>query len=113
MEEMHDKAMKNIIAKVKVEDNLVKGECYCIEQPWNIKDVKLIFKFSINGKEFTIEREISRFDIGWDEQRNLAELTTRLESHAKAVILWYTLKMFTATVYEQLTGTKAPELLVR
>ena len=109
MEEMHDKALKNIIAKVKVEDNLVNGEVFCCEQPWNANDLKLIYKFKINGKEFTLEQEISTRDIGWDEQRKIADLSLRMENKLKAVMLWYTLKYFTAIAYEKIMGEKPPE----
>jgi len=113
MEDAHDKAIKNIIAKVKVEDNLVNGECFCVEQPWNVHDIKLYFKFKINGKEFTLEKELSRHEIGWDEQREISRVAINLESHAKSVMLWYALKMFTAFAYEQIAGQKFPEQLLR
>ena len=112
MEDAHDKAIKNIIAKVKVEDNLVNGECFCVEQPWNIYGVKLYFKFKINGKEFTIERELPRSEMGLGEEKEINELTIKLSNHAKAIMLWYALKMFTTSVYEQITETKFPEHLL-
>jgi hypothetical protein len=113
MEEMHDKAIKNIIAKVKVEDNLVNGECFLIEQPWNMNDVKLIFKFKINGQEFTIEKELARFEMGGDEQKKISDLSIKLESHAKAVMLWYALRMFTGVAYEKITNQEFPKELLR
>jgi len=113
MEDAHDKAIKNIIAKVKVENNLVNGECFLVEQPCNINDIKLYFKFKINGKEFTLERELSRREIGLDEQKEINMVSLKLENHAKAIMLWYALKMFSSVMYEQIVGEKFPEQLLK
>ena len=113
MEDAHDKAIKNIIAKVKVENNLVNGECFLVEQPCNINDIKLYFKFKINGKEFTLERELSRREIGLDEQKEINMVSIKLENHAKAIMLWYALKMFSSVMYEQIVGEKFPEQLLK
>jgi hypothetical protein len=113
MEEMHDKALKNIIAKVKVEDNVVNGECWYIEQPWNMNDIKLIFKFKINGQEFTVEKELSRGEIGWDNCNSIENISLQLGNYAKAVMLWYALKMFTGVAYEKITNTPFPKELLR
>ncbi len=112
MEEAHDKAIKNIIAKVKVEDNLVNGECFWINQPWNIHEFKICYKFKINGKEFFVERGISRSEIGLGEQQEINLLTTKLMDSAKSIMLWYTLKMFAVVTYEQITGSPYPEKLL-
>ncbi len=39
-------------------------------------------------------------------------LKYHLRNHAKAIMLWYALKMFTTSVYEQITETKFPEHLL-
>jgi hypothetical protein len=113
MEDMHDKAIKNIIAKIKVEDNLVNGECFLVDQPWNIKDVKLIFKFKINGKEFTLEREIARYELSLNDNIDIQAVTFRLTDYSKAIMLWYALKMFVAETYEKITNEKFPEQLLK
>lgn len=109
MEEVHDKAIKNIIAKVKVEDNLINGECFFIDQPWNMHNVRVIFKFKINGNEFTVEKEVSRMKLGFDDEKEINIQTGILGSYAKAVMVWYALKYFTTVAYEQITGNKFPE----
>lgn len=114
LEEMHDKAMDNIISKVKVDDNLVKGEVFLIEQPWNIKDMKIIIKFSINNQAFTIEKEISRYDWWHDnELKDTLRCMEKLESEAKRVMLWYCLKKFVGIAYEQITQTKLPDNFIK
>lgn len=112
MEEMHDKALKNIIAKVKVDDNLVKGECFLLNQPWNDNELKMIFKFKINGTEFNIEREFSRRDLDLNDRRVVDNLFEELQDNGKALMVWYTLKMFAASAYEQMTGREFPKELI-
>lgn len=113
MEEAHDKAIQNIIAKVKVENNLVNGECFCFEQPWNIHDVKLVFKFEINGKKFVVEKELSRRDLSWDGQNEVGVIQQTLKEYAKSLMLWYALRMFSSVAYEQITGKKVPEKFLK
>lgn len=113
MQEVHDNAVQNIIAKVKVEDNLVNGECFCIEQPWNLYDVKMVFKFKINGKEFVIEKEISRRDIGLEDNYIIERVNQNLQQHAASVMLWYAIKVFTAVAYEQIAGHKYPDFFLK
>lgn len=113
MEEMHNKAMSNIIAKVKVDgDNIVSGMAYLIEQPWMMDSMKIICKFKINGQEFTIEKPINREElITQTGAPYIAHATQVLHSHAKAVMVWWVLKKLQAILFEQITGTKPPEEL--
>ena len=113
MEEAHDKAIKNIIAKVKVENNLVNGECFAMDQPYNLHDIKLFFKFKINDREFNVDREVSRYDIGWEDSKDICKLSGQLESFAKAFMLWYALKMFATVAFEQITGQRPPDILFK
>ena len=110
MEEMHDKALKNIIVKVKVEDNLVNGECWVIDQPWNINDIKLVFKFQINGHEFNLEKEVDRNEFMGSE-RDIARMSSKAGNFAKSLMLWYALKMFTTVMYEKITKEPFPKEL--
>jgi hypothetical protein len=113
MEEMHDKAIKNIISKVRIEDNIVNGQCWLIEQPWSLDELKVCFKFKINGHEFNVEKFVQR-DSFYDRETNryISDMTDRLDSYAKSIMLWYTLKMFTVVAYEQITQSKFPSELL-
>lgn len=111
MEEMHDKALKNIIAKVKVEDNLVSGYVFLISQPTNMFEYKLVFKFKINGQEFTVEKEVDRREFAMDEEFRYIE--SQLQDKAKALLLWYSLKKFTQVAYEDITKSKLPDYLIK
>jgi hypothetical protein len=118
MEEMHDKAMKNLIAKVKVDNNLVKGECFCFAMPYSFQgDVKLVFKFNINGKDFLIEKFVDRMSFGWEEDQEIKEFTNfsvgKLNKYAEGVMLWYVLKVFTGMMFQQITGGRFPEELLK
>lgn len=112
MEEMHDKAMNNLIAKVKVDTNLVKGECFCFEMPYSFAgSFKLVFKFNINGRDFLIEKFVDRMLLGWEENREID--TFKMNKYAEGVMLWYVLKVFTGMAFEQITGGKFPEELLK
>lgn len=112
MEEMHDKAMKNIIAKVKVDDNLISGHCFACEQPWNIKSLRLIFKFKINGQEFTIEKELDRCDL-LDDHKDISNFQAKLKDYTNSVMLWYALRKFSQIAYEQITKEKLPDHFIK
>jgi len=111
MEQMHDKAIKNIIAKVKVDDNLVNGEFFMIEQPWNMNEVKLWFKFKINGHEFNIEREVSRSEFELDEDSY--QIRRKLYEIGKSYMVWYLLKKMMIEFYEKVVNEKIPEYLIK
>jgi len=112
MEEMHDKALKNIIASVKVENNIVNGRCWVIEQPWCLDDIKLVFKFKINDHEFTVEKQVNRFQF-YEHERDMMKLTNKTKSAAETFMLWYALKFLQVVAYEQITGEKFPEYLLK
>jgi len=105
MEDAHNKAMENIIAKVKVEDNIINGEVFLINQPWNINDLKVICKFKINGKDYVAEKEIDRsLWMYGNEYRNISLLQEKLKDGGKAIMLWYLLKQFSADQYKAIIG---------
>ncbi len=109
MEEMHHKAIKNIIAHVKIEDNIVNGQCWAVRRMTHIQDVLFIFKFKINGKEFTVEKEYSTWDLAnFEDRQDIERLTRHLQDEGKGLLLWYALKMFQMVAYEQITGQKPP-----
>jgi hypothetical protein len=112
MEEMHEKALQNIVAKVSVNDNLVSGECFAIEQPWAMDDIRFVFKFKINGQDFVVDKQMNKMQVGWDQQRNVAALSEELKSAGLAVMLWYALKVFTAVAYEQIMKKPFPKELL-
>lgn len=113
MEEMHEKSIKNIISKVRVSDNLVNGVAYCVLNPIYIEDVELIFKFTINGQEFNINKRISRSDLDMQESYEVHKVSARLCNYAKAIMLWYSLKKLTSVFYEQITNEKFPQELLK
>lgn len=112
MEEMHEKAIKNIIAKVRIEDNLVSGVAYCVLNPIYIDDVEFIFKFSINGQEFNINKKISSRSLDIHDSYDVNKISEKLNSYAKAIMIWYSLKKLTSVLYEQITNEKYPQELL-
>ncbi len=114
MEDAHNKAIENIISKVKVDNNLVSGECFCVEQPWNLHDVKLVFKFKINGNDFVVEKEISRMGLEWDDSKEIRQISLSwLKGQGESVMLWYMLKMFCKVAFEQITKTQVPDFVLK
>lgn len=87
MEDAHDRAMKNIIAKVKVENNLVNGECYCFEEPWKVDSIRVFFKFQVNGKEYTIDKSFSRFELSLEDHQQVANICEKVKDYLKGIML--------------------------
>jgi|ERR1700749_24993 len=114
LEEMHEKAFQNIIAKVRVDDNLIKGECW-LSSPMStgMYDYRITFKFKINGQEFTIDKTID-YHVFWDTEnrRLLDNATDILKSQAYGIMMWYACKMLPSVVYEHITGTPPPKELI-
>lgn len=107
MEDAHNKAIENIIAKVNVDDNIISGQVFLIDQPWNINDMKIICKFKINGKEHVVEKEINRNEVSLsDDGKIISELNERLKNISNSVMLWYALKHFSNDVYKNMTGNE-------
>lgn len=110
MEEMHQKALQNIVSHVKVEDNLVNGEIFLIHQPWLGNEFKIICKFKINGTEFTVEKELDRLNCLPREWSELdAYYNAVAQDKGKAIMLHFALKMLVATAYEQITKEPFPK----
>lgn len=105
MGEVHEKVLDNIIAKVKVNENLIKGEAFLINNYMAIDSYTIVCKMVINGREIIVKREILGKDIPYNK-------LPFLENSAKSIILWYLLQMFVPVAYEQLSGEKFPENLL-
>jgi len=113
LEEMHDKAVKNIIAKVRVEDNLVNGEVFLIHQPWCVAEYQIIFKFKINSQEFTIEHFIDRsYFYDGDTPLEMSNIETVIKDYASALMLHFTLKKFVQVAYEKISKQPFPKELL-
>lgn len=110
LNEMQQKTVDNIMAKVEVKDNLLTGKCYLINlAAMGYRDqFKMIFKFSINGQEFDLEQIIERQDLPWSD---INDLERELGDYLKAVMLWWCLRKFSAICYEQITNSPAPKYL--
>lgn len=105
MEDAHNKAMENIMAKVVVDDNLIKGQVFMVNQPWSVNDVKIICRFKINGVEHTVEKEINRSCFAFSEDAKAIQAIERqLKVAGNGIMLWYALKHFSADAYKQMTG---------
>lgn len=114
MESMHQKVLENLISKVKVDNNLVKGEAFFFDQPINLDGtVKMVFKFKINEREFVVEKELSYFDLGIEDRKSLHEIQKVLKNSLEAIVVWYCLRSFSIENFEKITGNKMPEYLLR
>lgn len=113
LNEMQDKAIQNLIAKVEVKDNLVEGVAWAMGNNHSTMDfdVQLFFKFKINGQEFVVEKKIRRSEL-YSSAIEINNIEMKLRDHAKSVMLWYALKSFVAVAYEQITNQKVPEYLL-
>lgn len=56
--EYNEKFLKNIIDRIKVEDNLLKGEIIIYREFIALCDTRVILKFSLNGKDFSFDEQL-------------------------------------------------------
>lgn len=114
LNEMQQKTLDNLIAKVDVKNNLLEGTCYCFSNV--ITSMRLgftvIFKFKINDKEYIIQRIIEEDEL-WGSQKEIFELELNLQDRCKAIMLWYSLKHFQFIAFEQITGQEVPKYLLK
>lgn len=110
MEEMHAKALKNIIHHIKVEDNLVNGEIFVVHQPWLRYSYKVVCKFKINGKEFVVDKDLDGINFENVEQ-GISILHAVGHDTGKAIMLQFALKSFVAIAFEQITNRPIPAYL--
>lgn len=111
MEEMHEKAIKNIIARVEVKTNLVSGEAFVIHNPIHIDPYKAIFKFKINDQEFTIEAKLDKWEM-MKEEPHYSSMINQFKSDAEAVIMWFLFKKFSKLAMEKILGRQLPEYYI-
>lgn len=111
--EIHQKTIDNILFKIPVDNNLITGEVFLMEGAYSSAyDYHLIvIKFKINGKEFVVERQIQRSEMF--NNKDLENMKKMVKQNAEAIILWYTLKMFAEVAFEQVTGKKLDERLMK
>ncbi len=114
LNEMQDKVVQNLIAKVEVRDNLLDGTVHAFNNLHTTMQymVTLIFKFKINGKEFVIEKKIKEDEL-FENGKDIHSIEMVMSDYAKSVMIWYALKMFTSMAYEQITNKKVPEYLLK
>lgn len=102
IEEVERKILDNIVAKIKIEDNIFKGEAFAYLYPTSYKHQFLfVFKFEINGTiiECKKEHEFDYFDF--EDKNQINNLSIRLKDEAKAAMLWWMSKYFTAYLFSQ------------
>src|ERR1700748_1417227 len=105
IENVYDKVLDRILAKTKVEDNLISGECICYEQIQSINSIIVACRFKINGNEFTIKGELDPMDFKYGEKgRDIDVYLRKGHEFFKSVCLWFTLKVFSLSAFEQIAG---------
>lgn len=65
LNEMQQSVIDNIMAKIEVKDNLLNGECYLIDTRamGRRHPYLMVMKFSINGQQFVVEKDIEQDDL--------------------------------------------------
>ena len=91
MMEMEKKAFENLMARFKVDDNIVKGTVFLFREDFELGCYKVVSKFKINGEEFTIKNEITTSGFEEADARNILykniskEIFIKLISNSKMV----------------------------
>jgi len=111
LNEMQQKLIDNIVAKIEVNDNVMKGECYLIDTASMGYRHRFMFvmKFSINQQEFVVEKQIHDDDITWQDNQNIREISAKVKSYTNAIMFWFACKKLPSIVYEQITNSPAPK----
>lgn len=115
LNEMQQKAIDNLIAKVDVIDNIVQGTIYAINKmatAMAFNTILIICKFKINSHEFVIEKSIDESEF-YKNGKELTQIQIQLGDYLKSVMLWYALKSFVSVAFEQITKQKPPEFLLK
>lgn len=55
LNEMQEKAKRNLIDSIVIDNNVVNGVIYVMEDLRYSKQFEVVFKFNINGRDFVIE----------------------------------------------------------
>jgi len=63
LNEMQDKAVKNLIKTVNIKDNIMNGAVLYFIQRADWDGIDFIAKFSFNGKEYQLKGQVSRMDL--------------------------------------------------
>jgi hypothetical protein len=112
MEEAHEKALKNILYKVKIKDNHLTGEAFICEKKFAMNQHSLYVKFSINGKEYLIEEDIDGDEFRELELMEMADMITMqgnrktrfVENRSQAVIALWMGRHLMAIIFKTITG---------
>jgi hypothetical protein len=57
LNEMQDKAKENFVGSIMIDDNIIKGAIYVMQDFTYHNTFAVVFKFNINGKEFVIDED--------------------------------------------------------
>lgn len=113
LKEMQESVLKSVIGQIKVDDNVVTGEAIAFDLPWLVNDIKVVYKFKINGIEYCVEKEISKFDFnyenGKDYERFRISVIDYIKSESASVIAFFTLKTFAVVAFEKIYKKELPE----
>ena len=93
LNEFQEKALKNLIRKVEIKDNIIDGVLFVFRYNLDPNMRRLIFRFKLNGQEYEIE---DNYEIG-REARNIGNLQTqevvkRMVSKLSTIISVYLFK---------------------
>ena len=87
LQEMEAKAAKSIIDKIIVEDNIVNGAIYIMED--HLANAKVIYiKFKLNGEEYSIKEIVPRHEL-IDKSKAVYKL---LQKASNAILQKFVLK---------------------
>lgn len=109
LNEFQEKTLNNIISKVKVDNNIVKGEIFLINNYASF-NYKIIVKFKINENEFVVEKEVDKYQFEKDTGK---VFTSRLEEEVKHVISYFCLKILAKDLFEDIWKTEIPDYSVK
>lgn len=102
--EFYEKAQKDIIKTIKVDNNIVKGECYIINSGFALSDITIYYKLQINGKDYNFKETVK-----YDEYYKIPNFYETEEQRHYFRMLYFLLNVASVELFEQMTKQPIPE----
>lgn len=111
MEEIQEKVLKNLIAKIHIKgDNNINGQCYVFQSLHEFElAYNVVCKFKLNGVDFSTKHVFTYSDVNNDP--DFKDIESYFHNVGYSVILYYTLKHFAHIMFQQIKKHGVPSWL--
>ncbi len=86
LNEFKDKATKDIICSIKIDENYIKGSFIAFQQSFPNDSVRFYLRFNLNGNEYLFEDNIDRREFNEQMVINIQHNEFNPQKHNKTII---------------------------